>query len=677
VKALLFGLFPTVVGALPAQDVRPDTTQTLGAIVVIAERAATSLNRSTAAVTRLTAPDLARLPYTTVADVLKHVPGFGVVDFDGSGRDSQLMVRGFYGGGEADYVLVMVDGRVVNLPHNGTIAWETLPPLSNIESIEIVRGSASALHGDAAVAGVINIVTRRPDRLAPTWRLGAESFSGFTGSVDISNAFRNRPLHASLGFDRTNGFRDHAARTSATAGASLQLNPAFRASLRTSWRDFEEPGPLLERLLQDGSESDPRFRLDGGDDTQWSGTLTHDGVLGAGGTASSSMRVAGRTATLVRTLPISAVGDTRERALRTADVVLATQADLLPTILPPGTERFSIGGSLGLGSIDSRYFSSPDGGTRSLDAEGNGKRTTLGAFVHLVGTPTDWMRWTVGVRADYLNDDYENETGGTDFNESHFALSPKVGVNVRYADGSRSSGRFWVSFSRTFKAPTPDQLFDQRPIPIPFPPFTLTTSNPELEPQRGAGAETGIYHEVTVAGARLGATVTVYRLDMRDELDFDLQTFKYVNIGRSRHRGFEAGLNVSGDVTSGFASITLQDVKARAGANAGNRLKAIPGQLYSAGITVSPKRLGTGTVSVTRTADMFIDDANTRRIPSWTRIDGQVARSVGPFAIILGARNLLDEQINGTGFLDPGGSGEAHFYPAAGRVFTLGVRHGR
>jgi len=677
VKALLLGLFPTVVGTLSAQDIRPDTTQTLGAVVIVAERAATSLNRSTAAVTRLTAADLARLPYTTVADVLKQVPGVAVVDFDGSGRDSQLMVRGFYGGGEADYVLVMVDGRVVNLAQNGTVAWETLPPLSSIESIEIVRGSASALHGDAAVAGVINIITRRPAQSAPSWRLGAESFSGFTGSVDISQTLADRPLNASLGFDRSGGFREHSARTSATVDASLRLSPALRASLRTSWRDFEEPGPLLERLLQDGSESDPRFRLDGGDDAQWSGTLAHDGVLGAGATARSSLRVAGRTATLVRTLPLSPVGDTRERALRTADLVLSTQADLLPTILPPGTERFSIGASLGLGGIDSRYFSSPDAGPRSLDAEGNGRRTTMGAFAHLVGTPTDWMRWTVGIRADYLTDDYENETGGTDFNESHFALSPKVGINIRYADGAQSSGRFWVSISRTFKAPTPDQLFDQRPIPIPFPPFTLTTSNPELEPQRGAGAETGIYHEVMAAGARVGATVTVYQLDMRDELDFDLQTFKYVNIGRSRHRGFEAGLNVSEGVTSGFASITLQDVKARAGDNAGNSLKAIPGQVFSAGLTISPDRVGTATISVTRTADMFIDDANTRRIPSWTRVDAQVSRSVGAFAIILGARNLVDEQINGTGFLDPTGSGEAYFYPAAGRVFTVGLRYGR
>jgi outer membrane cobalamin receptor len=93
----LFRALPLVAvtaGILRAQDVPP----TLGTVVVIAERAPTPMNESTAAVTRLTAADLARLPHATLADVLRSVPGFAVVDFDGLGRDPQLMVRGFYGG---------------------------------------------------------------------------------------------------------------------------------------------------------------------------------------------------------------------------------------------------------------------------------------------------------------------------------------------------------------------------------------------------------------------------------------------------------------------------------------------------------------------------------------------------------------------------------------------------
>lgn len=640
---------------------------TLGAVIVTAEKSATPMNRSTAATTKLTAADLAALPNASLADVLARVPGFAVVTFDGLGRDPQLMVRGFYGGGEADYVLVMVDGRKMNLANNGTIAWETLPALTDIESIEIVRGSSSALNGDAAVAGVINIVTRRPTAPGATWRVGAESMVGLQASAAIADSASGTPFNASAGIERTNGFRDHAERTSGTFNGTMRFSSIVNASLRGAVRNFDEPGPLLESLLGDGSESDPRFRFDGGRDHEIEGVLNFNSWLGSAGTTHTSFRALARDATLVRTLPLSPdFGDTRERELRSNTYGATAQADLNANVLPV-IEHATVGASLDIGSIDSRYFSGITEGQRTLDVEGDGRRTTLGLFAHFVDSPTDWLRWTIGLRTDWLHDTFE------DSDASHFAFSPKAGVNMRYA----TNGHAWLSASRTFKAPTLDQLFDQRPIPIPFPPFSLTTSNPDLDPQHGTSLEAGIYQDATVGTGRLSLTMTLYQVAMKDELDFDLQTFKYVNIAESRHRGMETGVSLTGSTVSAFASLTLQDAISRVGDNAGNQLKAIPGQLISTGVTISPPRLGTLTLSLTRMADMFIDDANTRRIPAWTRIDAQASRAIGAYDVVLGARNLFDARINSTGFLDPSGSGEAYWYPAAGRMITLGVRHGR
>ena len=86
--------------------------------------------------------------------------------------------------------------------------------------------------------------------------------------------------------------------------------------------------------------------------------------------------------------------------------------------------------------------------------------------------------------------------------------------------------------------------------------------------------------------------MTLYQVAMRDELDFDVQTLKYVNIGRSRHRGAEAGLTLTGANASAFASLTLQDAVTRVGDNAGKQLKAIPGQVWSTGVTLSPRAPG-------------------------------------------------------------------------------------
>jgi outer membrane cobalamin receptor len=671
VKYAFLFLLAVACGALSAQE-----PTSLGTVVVVAERAPTPMNLSTAAVTRLTSADLARFPNATLADVLRRVPGFAVVDFNGSGRDPQLMVRGFYGGGEADYVLVIVDGRVVNQVHNGTITWETLPPVSTIESIEVVRGSASSLHGDAAVAGVINIITRRPSPGTTSWRISAESDGGVNASADVADQFQQRDFSTSVGFDRTDGYRDHASRTSATARASMRVARVLRASLGLGWRDFEEPGPLLASLRGDGTGSDPRFRNDGGEDREWNLNLDHDGSLGAGGNLLSSFRTSGRRTDLTRTLPLSPdFGDTRDRELRVIRMGVSTQANLTPTILPAGVDRFSFGASADLGSLDSRYFSTSNGGDLNEDSRGDGYRGTISAFAHLAATSTEWLRWTFGVRADYLNDSFEEKGPERSFsaNNSHFAFSPKMGINVRYA----ASGRAWLSASRTFKAPTLDQQFDRRPIPVPFPPGEVTTSNPDLEPQRGTSAEAGLYHDLTFSSTRIGATLTFYEITMRNELDFDVQTLRYVNIARSRHRGTEAGLTISHGITSAFASVSVQNAISRVGPNEGKQLKAVPGQALSTGVTVTPPRLGTGSLSITRMADMFIDDANSERIPAWTRVDLHLSRPVGTFEVIVGARNLLDADINSTAFLDPSGSGQAYYYPAAGRVLILGLRHGR
>jgi outer membrane receptor protein involved in Fe transport len=498
------------------------------------------------------------------------------------------------------------------------------------------------------------------------------SLAGVTASMSFPATLGDdMNANAALLFDHSDGYRDHAVRSAVTARGMVQVTPNSRASASQSWRKFDEPGPLLERLLVDGTESDPRFRNDGGEDREWSAAIANRGSLGAGGTLNTTLRLGGRHGTLVRTLPLSPdFGDTRERELRTGELGTTVQADLDANILPV-IEHATVGASLDIGSIDSRYFSGITDGQHTLDTQGDGRRTSIGLFAHFVDSPTDWLRWTIGVRADRLHDTFSAGSGDND--AEHFAFSPKGGVNVRYSP----TGHVWLSASRTFKAPTLDQLFDQRPIPVPFPPFSLTTSNPDLNPQRGTSLETGIYHDAVVASARLSLTVTLYEIAMKDELDFDVQALKYVNIGRSRHRGAEAGLSLAGANASVYATMALQDAIARVGNNAGKQLKAIPGQVWSTGVTFSPPRLGTATVSATHMADMFIDDANTRRIPSWTRVDVQVSRRIGYAAIVVGARNLLDKRFSSTGFLDPSGSGEAYFYPAAGRVFTLGVRNGR
>ena len=348
-----------------------------------------------------------------------------------------------------------------------------------------------------------------------------------------------------------------------------------------------------------------------------------------------------------------------------------------------------IGAELSGGTLDSRYrevmtgtreeYSTASGEHGALSSTGYAARAAIALFAHYALEILPPVRLSLGARTDWLDDEFAPTvpTGGN-LAASHAAFSPKLGLNVRYLESPSGSGHVFVAASRSFKAPTLDQLYDQRPIPVPDPPFTITTSNPALSPQHGTSYEAGVQHTLaTNDRSRFSGTVSVYQMDMRDELDFDVATLRYRNIGRSRHRGLEAGAEWSAAGRwSAFTNYTLQDVTSRAGANQGNRLKAIPRQALAGGVALSPGLLPEVRLTASHLRDIFLDDANTRELPAWTRLDAQLTQRFADLFVMLQVRNLLGARHSTTGFPDPSGSGLMYLHPAAGRTVHLAIRSG-
>lgn len=126
-------------------------------IVVIASFQPIELQQSANAITVISAKDIEHSHATMVSDLLRDVPGLAVNRNGVLGSSTQLRVRG----AEANHVLVMIDGVEVNDPsQSDEFNWAHLP-VTGIERVEIVRGPQSALWGSDAVAGVVNILTRK------------------------------------------------------------------------------------------------------------------------------------------------------------------------------------------------------------------------------------------------------------------------------------------------------------------------------------------------------------------------------------------------------------------------------------------------------------------------------------------------------------------------------------
>ena len=97
---------------------------------------------------------ISRKNFMELDDALRYAPGVQVTL-------DQVSIRGSsgYSRGAGTRVLVAVDGIPLYTGDSGEIVWEIVPT-TEIDRVEIIKGSASALYGSTALGGVINVITK-------------------------------------------------------------------------------------------------------------------------------------------------------------------------------------------------------------------------------------------------------------------------------------------------------------------------------------------------------------------------------------------------------------------------------------------------------------------------------------------------------------------------------------
>ncbi|MDZ7374881.1 MAG: TonB-dependent receptor [candidate division KSB1 bacterium] len=160
VRAVRVG--PSARGSSPLLVKLQPTPVEVEPLVVSASRREQPLQDSPVSVSVVTAEDIRRRSPLDLQQALELAPG---VHFVGN----QINVRGSTGFnlGAGNKVLLLLDGVPVHASDTGEFNWDLIPP-DEVERIEVVKGAGSALWGEAALGGVVNIITRAPsrDRLA-------------------------------------------------------------------------------------------------------------------------------------------------------------------------------------------------------------------------------------------------------------------------------------------------------------------------------------------------------------------------------------------------------------------------------------------------------------------------------------------------------------------------------
>ena len=183
----------------------PNTPTTLKTVTVSASLNQTSVEDMPLHTTIITQDDIKKSPAQTLDQLLRTIPGFNFTGVPAAISDptgQQTKMRGL---GNAK-VLVLLDGIPIIDPFYLTTQFYKVP-LANIDRIEIIRGGTSSLWGSMAVAGIVNIITKRPTGNSGVLTVGGGSEG--TSNVAWSQNFKvSDALELNLAIDqyRTNGY---------------------------------------------------------------------------------------------------------------------------------------------------------------------------------------------------------------------------------------------------------------------------------------------------------------------------------------------------------------------------------------------------------------------------------------------------------------------------------------
>lgn len=655
-------------------------------IEVTATRTALTLPEVSAAVTVLDGEDLKRgRPLTSLAELLTQVPGLFVQNAGNFAQDARLALRGF--GARSSFgirgVAIVVDGIPQTLP-DGQSQVDSID-LDAVERIEVLRGPASALYGNAA-GGVILITTRQPDGRTSA---RAGQTLGRYGLLDSRAAFSGGSDRLGVRFAASrfeqDGFRRHSEVEQYRANVNLAWTPSAATRVTAVAGYFDAPEEQDPGAVTAGqARTSPRAAreanvvFDAGESLeQWRFGAGVEHEFGAGDNQRVRLSGFGFLRDFENRLPFESGGQVEfERTFSGVDGQYE-----IDTEWGGSSQRLTAGFDYRNQDDDRLRFDNLAGvaGERVLDQ--NEQVEAIGLYLqHRLRLAPDWTLRT-GLRFDEVRldvDDRELDDGDDSGSRTWRETSPGAGLVWRALD----SLSVYANAGTAFQTPTTTELAN------PADPGAGGGFNRALQPQTARNFELGL-RGATAAGFRYEASVFRARID--DAItSFEVPEFSgsgrdfFRNAGRSTRNGLELAASAPlGERWRLRAGYTWSDFKfdrfeTPDGDFSGNRLPGVPRQRgFGALDWIGPKGYYAG-ADLRAAGEVIADNANTAASPDYVVVDIHAGRSftVGRLELDLsaGIANLFDER-----YIDNvrvNAFGGRFFEPAPGTSFHLRLSAG-
>jgi vitamin B12 transporter len=494
--------------------------------VVTSDRGDESASRATRTTYVVTAAEIARNGYRTVADAISQVPGVYVARYGPFGQFAEVNVRG----SSALQVLVLLDGLPVAGSQIENVNLEQMAA-TGIDRIEIVEGGGSTLYGSGSIGGVINVITKGAAQSRATVSTG--SFGEQTYQVQTPY-FSFQRTYATNNYGLPGGATRVNADAGLTSGTLTYSHPVGGMDLQFL-ADFSDarlgdPGPIgftSTTQRQDTIARDVRLKLThrsphaeftlalGGSAQDFSITCNSPNDYGCPNwvdlptpkqTPPPYAQFMNDQRGMVEVT--NATGDERQRLVYGIDV--SGGNDRIDggtgSACPPSVSYYGYG-SCGILAYETSV--TPNGYAQSA------------AFVQAQWFGGNGATYSAGLRGERDLNSLATAQGG--------ALSPSIGAVLPLASGLQLK----LNAATAFRAPSAEELF--------YPPQGIY-SNPALVPERTRVGDATLVERAAFGDASAGWFTTSGSNLIVDENPV-LGDFKPVNVGRASIQGLTIGLH--------------------------------------------------------------------------------------------------------------------------------------
>ncbi|TAN40525.1 MAG: TonB-dependent receptor [Nitrospirae bacterium] len=624
----------------------------IGEVVVTATRADEDIEKVSSNVTVITQEQIRRSTATTVQDLLKGEEGIILRDLYGTGTKTTVDLRGFARGLNT---VILVDGRRLNEIDLSGVDWNTIP-LENVERIEIVRGSQSVLYGDNALAGAVNIITRKGFSM-PELVLDSriDSYSGHSEYTTFQGANNTVRYFVLAKHRESDGYRQNSYfdATDFSARITIKATDALTVDGSAGYHKDKQglPGGLTEAELKadrrqstkpdDHVDFDSRFF-----DLRGGLALSTWGELELGYSFNNRKF---NSDLFFFGSPFNTRRDTDTIGLR-AKLTVDTRPANMRNLLVAGIDFYD-------STVNNQTLSS-FGDTLTVVT-----KNETGLYLQDELFVTDRITLSLGYR--FSETKFDNTvSGGTTATGSQTSRENafKAGVAYNYAAASK----VFLGYSRGYRLPTTDEL------------FSFDGSITTLRPEKSNTYEAGVVHSF---GKGLQGRLTVYTMDVKDELFFNPSGGAFgfgdnENLDKTRHYGAEAGFSaVVSDALSVSGTLTAADAKFKSGPYSGKHIQLVPRTSASLGADLKIIKPLVIALKAVWSGERFLDNDvqnSFDKLESHLVVDSRITYTYKNITAFAGVNNLFDKKFSDYGIVGFGGN--KNFYPAPERNFSAGLR---